>query len=143
MSYRIKLDIFQTNPNTHFRVVEQTVFHYAHGGTWGEIDGEKLLTMGASGTSGTIRFLADDTGEAFIVALGIHNYKRWCDVVTNLKNDETGVLINPQYYNNGGRDYQREKQLASYSVKNAKGRNVEIKFTKDEGQDLRAQIVIG
>lgn len=140
--YRIQCSIFQTNPNAHFRVVEQTVFHYANGGTWGEEDGHKMLCMGGSGTSGTIRLMSD-TGETFLVALGIHNYKRWCDVVTNLKDSETGVLINPQYYNNGGRDAQREKQLASYSVKNAKGRQMEVKFTKDEGQDLKCNLIIG
>lgn len=99
--------------------------------------------MGGSGTSGTIRFLAQDTGEMFIVALGVHNYKRWCDVVTNLKQEQTGVLINPEYYNKGGRDFMREKQLASYSVKNAKGRKIEVKFTKEDGQDLKCNIIIG
>ncbi|KAF7978507.1 hypothetical protein HWV62_45667 [Athelia sp. TMB] len=142
-SYKIHCCIFQTNPNAHFRIVEQTVFHYANGGTWGEMDGQKMLCMGGSGTSGTLRLLADKTGECFIVALGVHNYKRWCDVVTNLKDNETGVLINPQYYNNGGRDSQREKQLSSYSVKNAKGRHIEVKFTKDEGTDLMCNLIIG
>ncbi|KZP28835.1 lectin [Athelia psychrophila] len=143
MSYKITASVFQTNPNTSFRVVEQTVFHYANGGTWDTVEGQKLLTMGGSGTSGTIRFLSENGQEGFIVALGVHNYKRWCDVITNLKSDETGVLINPQYYNNGGRDYQREKQLVSYSVKNAKGREIGVKFTTDSGNDLRCNIIVG
>ena len=63
-----------------------------------------MLEMGESGTSGTLRFMSD-TGGSFIVAVGVYNHKRWCDVVSNLKNDETGVAINPQYYNNGGRDH--------------------------------------
>ncbi|KZP31629.1 lectin [Athelia psychrophila] len=146
MSYRITASVFQTNPgnpDTLFRAVEQTVFNYANGGTWDSVEEQKLLTMGGSGTSGTIRFVSVDGKESFIVALGVHNYKRWCDVVTNLKDDQTGVLINPQYYNNGGRDYQREKQLASYNIKNAKGREIGVKFTKDDGNDLKCNIIIG
>jgi hypothetical protein len=142
MSYSITLRIFQTNPDTFFRVVEQTVWNYANGGTWTQNNGEYKLTMGGSGTSGTIRFVADN-GENFIVAIGVHNYKRWCDIVTNLTNDQTGVIINPEYYNSGQRAYQREKQLATYSVADVKGRKYEVKFTKDDGNDLAANIIIG
>ncbi|KAF9055562.1 fungal fruit body lectin-domain-containing protein [Panaeolus papilionaceus] len=105
-------------------------------------NGQQVLNMGGSGTSGTIRFVADN-GENFIVALGVHNYKRWCDIVTNLGRDQTGTVINPQYYNDGPRAYQREKQLASYSVKNAKGRQFAVKFTDGEGQDLACDIIVG
>ena len=96
MSYKITVRVYQTNPNNFFRLVEQTVWKYANGGTWGESNGEYVLTMGGSGTSGTLRFVGDD-GEKFIVALGVHNYKRWGDIVTNLADDQTGVVINPQY----------------------------------------------
>jgi hypothetical protein len=142
MSYKITLRVYQTNTNAFFKVVEQTVWNYANGGTWTEFDGQKVLTMGGSGTSGTIRFTAD-TGENFIVALGVHNYKRWCDIVTNLTNDQTGVIINPQYYNGGPRAYMREKQLATYSVSNSKGRKFTITYTVTDGNDLKANIIIG
>ncbi|KAG6841063.1 hypothetical protein C0991_002274 [Blastosporella zonata] len=140
--YSITLRVFQTNPNTHFRVVEQTVWNYANGGEWSLVQGQYVLKMNGSGTSGTIRFLADN-GENFIVAIGVHNYKRWSDIVTNLGNDQTGVIINPQYYSQRDREEQREKQLALYEVKNAKGRQFAIKFIKAEGNDLVADIIIG
>jgi len=140
MSYKITLRVYQTNQNAFFRVVEQTVFH---DGSWSDIDGQRVLNMGYSGTSGTIRF-ESDTGENFLVAIGVHNYKRWCDIVTDLKTDrEAGVTVNPQYYNNGERHAQREKQLASFATKNAHGRNIEVRFTVSDGNDLKANIIIG
>ncbi|PPQ66974.1 hypothetical protein CVT24_008388 [Panaeolus cyanescens] len=142
MSYKITVRIYQTNPNAFFQVVEKTVWNYANGGTWTESNGQHVLTMGGSGTSGTLRFLSDN-GENFIVALGVHNYKRWCDIVTNLKNDQTGIIINPQYYNSGPRAYQREKQLSSYDVNNAQERNFAVTFTEGDGHDLACNIIIG
>jgi hypothetical protein len=144
MSYKISLRIYQTNPNAYFNIVEKTVWNYANGGTWSESNGEQVLTMGGSGTSGILRFVAD-TGEKFIVAVGVHNYKRWCDIVTNLGNDHTGVIINPQYYNSQDPDREaaREKQLSAYNVKNTKGRNFAVTFTVTDGNDLKANIIIG
>ena len=142
MSYTIAVRVFQTNPDAFFHVVEQTVWNYANGGTWSEADGVRTLTMGGSGTSGTIRF-ESDTGERFIVALGVHNYKRWGDIVTGLATNDTGIVIHPEYYNGGKRAYMREKQLADYSVESAKGRKFEIKYTVTEGQNLKADIIIG
>jgi hypothetical protein len=141
MSYKITLRVYQTNPNNFFRIVEKTVFNYANGGSWNESNGEQIVTFGGSGTSGTLRFLGDN-GENFLVAVGIHNSKRWGDIVTSLAKDQTGVSVNPEYYN-GKRDYQREKQLESYSVKSATGRNYQIKYTVAEGNDLKAILIIG
>ena len=75
MSYTITVQIYQTNPNAFFRVVESTVWQYANGGTWAESNGTRVLTMGGSGTCGSLRFVSD-TGENFIATLGVHNYKR-------------------------------------------------------------------
>jgi len=138
MSYKITLRIYQTNTNAFFRVVEQTVWNYANGGTWSDIDGQKVLTMGGSGTSGTIRFQSD-TGENFLVIVGVHNYKPWYDIAPDLKNDETGTVINPEYYGSGVRNNGIQRD----NVKNAQGRNLAIKFTVGEGNDLKANIIIG
>lgn len=143
MIYTITVRVYQTNPDTFFRIVEQTVWKYANGGTWSQSNGEHVLRMGDSGTSGTLRFVADN-GEKFIVALGVHNYKRWGDTVTNLTDEQTGVVINPQYYDGTpDRAHARESQLADYSVKNVQGRNITINYTVAEGNDLRTNIIIG
>ncbi|KIJ57103.1 hypothetical protein M422DRAFT_149659 [Sphaerobolus stellatus SS14] len=142
MSYTITIHVYQTNPNAFFRNVEKTVWKYANGGTWDESKGEYVLTMGGSGTSGSVRFVSD-TGENFVATFGVHNYKRWCDIVTNLSNEQTALVINQEYYGVPERDAQREKQLASYNVANAKGRKFSINYTVTDGNNLKANLIIG
>ncbi|KIJ59477.1 hypothetical protein HYDPIDRAFT_33165 [Hydnomerulius pinastri MD-312] len=142
MSYTINCRVYQMNPaRGFFDLVEKTVFNYANGGTWSMSNGAHLLTMGGSGTSGTLRFMSDK-GERAIIAVGVHNNKRWCDVVTGLEASATGVLINPEYYN-GKRDFAREKQLADYSVTSAAGTKYEVKYTVADGNHLQCNILIG
>lgn len=141
MSYNITVRVYQTNTKAFFNIVEKTVWKYANGGTWSESNGAQVLSMGGSGTSGTLRFQSSD-GEKFIVALGVHNYKRWCDIVSNLGNDQTGVVINPEYYD-GTRDSARELQRAEYNVSNAQGRKLEVNFVVADGNNLEANIIIG
>jgi hypothetical protein len=144
MSYTITAEVEQTNTNAFFRVVEQTVWKYAQGGTWDEVKGTYLLTMGGSGTSGSLRF-ASDTGENFIITLGIDGYKRWGDIVTNLTSDQTGVIITPEYYSaeHPNREKQRVAHLTTYSVKNSKGRSFSFTYTVADGNNLVVKIVIG
>jgi hypothetical protein len=144
MSYTITARVYQSNRNVFFYVVEKTVWNSANGGTWGENNGTHVLTMGGSGTCGSLRFLAD-TGENFIITLGVHNYKRWGDIVTNLSNDQTGVIITPQYYSTTtpGRAQAREAQWTTYNVNNAKGRKFGFTYTVTEGNNLAVDIIIG
>ena len=79
-----------------------------------------------------------------VSTLGVHNYKRWGDIVTKLTNEETGVVITPQYC--GGqhrnREQQWEKQVTSYGVKNTKGREISLEYVVAEGNDLKVNIYI-
>ena len=144
MSYTITAKIHQTTQTAFFRVVEQTVWKYANGGTWDEVNGAHVLTMAGSGTCGSLRFVAD-TGENFIVTLGVENFKRWGDIVTNLTSSQTGVAVIPQYYDNKfpERVSQRDKQLTAYIVKNKKGRTFSFTYTVAEGNNLSVNIIIG
>ncbi|GIK04357.1 hypothetical protein Aspvir_008438 [Aspergillus viridinutans] len=99
MSYTIRLRIQNTTSET-LTVVEKTCWYYANGCTWTEQDGQHVLFMGGSGTSGMLRFKSS-SGETFTTVLGMHNYNPWCDVQVNLKDDETAVKMHPEYYNGG------------------------------------------
>jgi hypothetical protein len=143
MTYKLHARVYHTNPNAHFHVVEKTVWHHAGGGEWSDVDGAHVLTIGGSGTCGSLRFVSD-TGENFIITLGVHNDKGWGDIVTDLTNEQTGIVITPQYYGDQYRDrvLQREKQLASYNV-NGKYRNFAYHYTATEGNYHKVNIVIG
>src|SRR6266702_1627246 len=145
MSYSIKVLIYQTSPskNGYFRVVEKTVWKHANGGTWNGVDGYHVLKMGGSGTSGSLR-LVSNTGESFVVTLGVHNHKRWGDIVTNLTNDQTACIINPEYYSQHSpeRQWQREKQLTAYAVADLHGRKYSLEYVVADGNDLTVRVVI-
>lgn len=100
-SYAVHVRVIQTEPSGWWDVVEKTVYHNARGGGWtdcvDESVGEQTLTMGGSGTSGMLRF-KNPKGDQFLVALGVHNYKRWCDIVTDVPLDQTAVDVHPSYY---------------------------------------------
>lgn len=145
MSFTITAHVFQTNPNVFFHVVEQNVWHFANGGTWSEVDGAHVLHIGGSGTAGALRFASEDNDEAFLVVLGVHNSKRWGDIVTDLKNGDTAGVILQQYYEGDHKDRSeaREAQRASFSVSNSKGRKIEFNYTVAEGNNLKVDIIIG
>lgn len=142
MSYTITVRVFQTNPSSFFEIIEKCVFNFGGGGAWTESNDQHVLRLNASGTCGTIRFESADRNERFIVALGVHNYARWCDVVTGLVPHDTGVVITPEWYG-AKRSSMREKTLKDYSVKSTTGRNIEVKYTVTDGHELKADIIIG
>ena len=142
MTYTIKAVIWAGDSGAE--LVESSVWHYANGGTWSDVNGKQVLAMGGSGTSGTLRFLGDN-GESFIVALGVHNYARWCDIHTDLAENNTGTVLHPEYYKAGTHQTaQREKALADFATTDSvRGRKIEVKYVVAEGNNLTANIIIG
>ncbi|KAF6743564.1 fruit body lectin [Ephemerocybe angulata] len=145
MSYSITVRVYQRNPNAFFKIVEKGVWHYANGGTWSDKDGVQTLTMGGSGTSGMLRFMTEGGKEAFFVAMGVHNYKRWVDVITGLADDITCVKAMHEYYDNSNppRAQAREAQRTEISILNLQSRTIAAKYSVAEGNNLVLDIVIG
>ena len=50
-------------------------------------------------------------------------------------------MINGQYYNNGGRDWVREKQQTEHSTTSPTGTKVDVVYTVTEGNKLEANII--
>ncbi|KAF2758636.1 fruit body lectin [Pseudovirgaria hyperparasitica] len=143
MSYTIKVRVNQSSER--FRLVESGVWYYANGGTWTVESNEQLtLTMGGSGTSGMVRYMTEAGKEAFFVAMGVHNYKPWVDIVTGLGDDITCVKALPEYYDGSSqRSKSREEQKTSESILNAQSRTIAAEFTSASGQNLELAINIG
>uniref|UniRef100_A0A8H7KE33 Lectin n=1 Tax=Bionectria ochroleuca TaxID=29856 RepID=A0A8H7KE33_BIOOC len=145
MSYSIKTRVYQTNTNAYFHVVEKGVWHFANGGTWSDQNGILTLTMGGSGTSGMLRFMTEQGTEAFFIALGVHNYRPWVDIVTGLANNVTCVRALPEYYDSkhSVRCASREAQRTSQSILNIDHRTISVEYKVAEGHNLELNIVIG
>lgn len=141
MTYKITLRVYQTNADAWFHIVEKSV---RWGGTWSEVNGQHVLTMPESGTSGTLRFFSEDTEEHFLVVVGVHNYRRWTDIVPDLAIGETGAWVNPHYYGGGPRAHGTwEQTLTTHEAHNARGRRLAVTWTAGEGNDLKANICVG
>jgi hypothetical protein len=139
MSYSIHLRINQKGTD-FYGIVEQTVWS---SGVWTNVNGETVLTMDGSGTSGTLRFKCT-SGICVLFAMGVHNYKRWCDIVTDLQPKDTGTTIQPTYYQDpgvaGNRNDMLWKQLPTLQKTDAKGNSFSINFFKEDGNTLYAEI---
>lgn len=138
MAYRIEVRVHQTTPDW-FSIVEKTIFV---SGTWVDSEGKQFLRMDSSGTSGTLRFY-NEVGNYFIVAMGVHNYKPWTDIVPNLTTSDSGVKVHPTYYQDGagGRTDRLWAQARTTEKVDAKGKKLTINVTGD-GNELVADIFI-
>ncbi|KAF4166915.1 hypothetical protein CNMCM6936_005824 [Aspergillus lentulus] len=131
MSYTIRLRIENGTSDT-LTVVEKTCWYYANGSTWTEKDGEHVLFMGGSGTSGMLRFKTS-SGDFFTVVLGMHNYNPWSGLLVNLREDDTALKLHPEYYNGG--KFSSLTPDAAYTPPTAHGKNVWITWQrKDENE---------
>lgn len=61
------------------------------------IEGFSDLTVDCSGQYGGLLFNNTESGEQFIVILGIHNWKVWLDI-TDISTDETFKSVVEEYY---------------------------------------------
>jgi len=138
MSYTIIARIIDSS-DVGFTVVEKATMS---SGTWSDTDGINTLTMDSSGTSGGLRFRSTDGAEIFYVALGVHNYKRWCDIVTDLVAQDSGVKLQPEYYESGKRNEMLWKQLPEIEKTSAKGRKITVTYVKEEKSVFHVHIVI-
>lgn len=139
MSYTINVTV---NPNSSgFKVVEKTVWYYAGGGTWSESDGIHILTMGGSGTSGTLRF-ANEAGDYVIFILGVHNYHPYTDIAADLQPGDTCMLVHPSWYGGGERAHTKDwSQARGTGASDCKGHQFSV-VVSGEDKDLKASINI-
>lgn len=140
MAYTITLRIAQQSRD-HFNVVEKTCNRdHVDQVEWTETQGCHELYMGASGASGMLR-LKSQSGETFCLAMGIHNFVRWCDIVVDLKDDSTAQSIHPGYYRPGGAQ-ELWNQLSEITKITARGVKLKLEFTRKEGTKLSATLMI-
>lgn len=136
-SYTINLRVIN-DTDDELILIEKTCWHYTSSCAWTEREGSHLLSMGGSGTSGLLRFQSS-AGEKFSLVLGVHNYERWCNINVDLKDDDTGTKIHPQYYAaNTTESGVREKQLSEITKTTSKGKKLQISYYQKEGKKLLA-----
>ena len=89
------------------------------------------LSMGGSGTSGSIIFQKKAGRERFAVTLGVHNYAPWTDIATHI-GDETPQEIRDSYYGSGKRNVSSVcSGLRCISKPLMAGRTVDLIFDQE------------
>ena len=127
MSYTIEVSVVSFRPEVS-TVVEKGVWSNANGGTWTEDQGKQILRIGGSGTSGALR-IKNTAGNQFFAVVGVHNYELWVDVLTDIKDNDTVVVLLPQYHGGGKRSGINLVQMVQKS--DAAGRYI---YLRKEGQ---------
>ncbi|CAK9859160.1 unnamed protein product [Sphagnum jensenii] len=99
--------------------------------------------MAANGVSGMLRFNSSQGDSFFLVALGVHNYKRWCDIVVDATpTGNTCVDIHPQYYNADSPRYQMLWKQLAHLEKSTTSVKIAVNYHKDDNNLLGATIII-
>ncbi|KAF9559156.1 hypothetical protein CPC08DRAFT_709052 [Agrocybe pediades] len=109
MAYTVSIRLFQSK--TSFNVVDILI-----------------LTMNGSGTSGGLRVQDKQSGNTFIVVVGVHNYQFWSDVNTTTTDGPTLTYLHGTYYGSGER-----KNEAKWLGDDGKGT-----YTRTFGTDIVA-----
>ncbi|KAK5657987.1 hypothetical protein OQA88_2540 [Cercophora sp. LCS_1] len=138
MAYNLKLHI-RNDTKDSLQLVEQTCWIGA-GTLWHTVLGGYSLDMKNSGSSGMLRFLASN-GEFFTIAVGVHNYKRWCDVMVNTGDSTPLIKLHPNYYDEKHAKYKcLWEQSAEDEMTTKAGEKVRVSFYVKEGNELRGEI---
>ncbi|KAK0617608.1 fungal fruit body lectin [Immersiella caudata] len=139
MSYRVSLRLIN-DTNVTLTIIEKTCWKGA-GTAWTQSESGHHLSMNSSGSSGMLR-LRSSEGEYFSVAVGVHNYKRWCDVDVNLSDSQVLTGLHPQYYNEKDAKYQALwAQATEKEGVSEKKRKWRVEFYQAEGNELRGNLV--
>ena len=152
--YTITITIYDDKHRLRLDKTKTKGWHYANGAAWStppiqqgqwdanpyDPEAKYTLTMGGSGTSGVLRFVCKN-GSAFMVAVGVHNWKRWCHIVTDLSSSDTTSTILPTYYG-GSRDENLWKQRDHISRTDSNGSKYKLEFTQKTGHNLTADLFV-
>ncbi|KAK4135131.1 fungal fruit body lectin [Trichocladium antarcticum] len=137
MSYTLQLRI--VNDTTDVLTLVEKSCWYGAGTAWTATESGHVLSMNASGSSGMLRFRLGN-GKLFSVAVGVHNYKRWCDVQGDIADNQPLTRTHPNYYNDSDPKNKALWAQASEASATANGRRVTVSFYQPEGNRLLATV---
>ncbi|KAI1799620.1 hypothetical protein F4811DRAFT_565422 [Daldinia bambusicola] len=125
-----------------FVPVEKVVWSWTGSATtdgWISTDiSDHTLVMSDSGRSGAL-LLQSPRGERVFVVVGVHNWVRWCDIVTSISPADSAGKVLAMYYGDGEKSSIKWKMWSEHSVRSAAGTNFRVWFEVAEGRRLIAK----
>ena len=98
------------------------------------------LSMAGSGSSGSILLKNDTVPEFFSVAAGIHNYKPWCDILTDLPDEANSNGITQSYYQS--RSGRLWDNLKAYETTSSQGTSISLVISESWDGTFVAKVTI-
>ncbi|KAI5778642.1 fruit body lectin, partial [Geopyxis carbonaria] len=136
-AYTINLSFKVEDPAEKLTILEKSCWHDA-GCIWSTWEDCHVLEMDDSGTSGMLRLMTAD-GVRFAVIVGVHRHKPWCDILVDLKRDDTLMKLHQTYYGSGWRTAEWQ-QLSSVTKETIAGKTLNINFYGTDGRQLHAYL---
>jgi hypothetical protein len=81
-----------------------------------------------------------NSGALFAVGVGVHNYKRWCDVQGDIADNQPLTRLHPGYYNDSDPKNKALWAQAAEASGSVGGRRVTVSFYQPEGNRLLATV---
>jgi hypothetical protein len=100
-NYTISFNVYNKVDNHGFKLVDKSMWSEANGRAESITDSTQTFTI-RSGSSVALCFRSSEDMCTFFVILGVHNEIKWCDVLTDCKNDDTALRLHPEYHNATG-----------------------------------------
>ena len=123
--YHIRFEIV-TDSQDQFRVIDK-VLRDPSIDKWTNLsDMNFKLSMTGSGKSGSLLFKNDTVAELFSVTAGIHNYRPWCGIATDLPDEATARGITQSYYGPQARSWDHDK----YELTSLKGTFISVDISQ-------------
>jgi hypothetical protein len=137
MAYTLQLRLVNDAADV-LTLVEKTCW-FGAGTAWADTESGHTLAMHGSGSSGMLRFRTN-SGALFAVAVGVHNYKRWCDVQGDIADNQPLTRLHPGYYNDSDPKNKALWAQAAEASGSVGGRRVTVSFYQPEGNRLLATV---
>jgi len=152
MSYTITVRVYYRETTTSFYNTERTVWDNINC-QWKTRNDILILFLDKAGTSGALRYVAPETGETLFVVLGVNTgedsddgrCRRWCDIRSDLGDNDTSSHIQPKYYGdvpNEEHVYRRREHRMSRRADNRQRRKFWVKFYGDDEHNCDANIYV-
>ncbi|KAK7688526.1 hypothetical protein QCA50_008064 [Cerrena zonata] len=139
--YRMRFQFDAINGEA-FRAIDKGLCLNSTYDKWEDLsDSSFLLYLHHSGTSGSLLLLNDKTGERFSVAAGMHNYRPWCDILTDLPEEANSDTITSSYY--GSRSGRLWDNFDKFETTSNMGTKLSMAITMawDGSYDVKVAII--
>jgi hypothetical protein len=100
-NYTISFNVYNKVIDHGFKLVDKSEWSKANGRAVSITNSSQTFTI-RNGSSVVLCFRSSEAMCTFFMILGVHNNIKWCDLLTDRKNDDMALKLHPKYHNPTG-----------------------------------------